>query len=160
VAVPVGSADDCTLLIKIFRAPNYRYGEYPFTPSRTATRVWLDTPPLVQLETVRYLLTSESKALSREPFGRPIAGGNSLAYRAEVPTFTSEEILGDGTAQVTPHGLVDGSNVSVAPAKVRVIPVKWPASSACSFTSSSDTSEVTVTMTLGVTYIIMAWAPG
>jgi hypothetical protein len=72
---------------------------------------------------------------------------------SDVPEFVSEEIVGNGAPQVTAHGFPGD------PSRVRVVPVKWAAGSACDFTASSDVTNVTVTMTSGVTYVIMAWPP-
>jgi hypothetical protein len=81
------------------------------------------------------------------------------ARMADVPEFVSGEILGDGTAQATAHGFTIPNGWDPDLLNRRIIPVKWPAGSACGFSATVDATNINVTMTLGVTYIIMAWRP-
>lgn len=150
VPVPPGSEAGCTLLVTVLRAPLWMRGHYPFDFSTPYPRNLPLGPALPG-----GLGWAPAAGLQYAPDGRL----GDTAKRSEAPALASGEIVGTGLPQNWAHGYVSPFDASVAltPSRVRVVPVKWPAGSASDYTETHDATNVTVTMTAGVTYVILAW---
>jgi hypothetical protein len=164
IPVPGGAETGCTFRVRLLiPAPN-KIGEWPF----------IETEGTDDLGAAQLLLRSITPT-ARYPLGRNIddstyggpvglffsdarlrVGDQSVAYTGDAP-FVSEEVTGTGFPQTFPHGREAVLAVPVVPSRIRVIPTKWPGGSACDFSYSADNTYVTVTMTAGVSYIVMAW---
>lgn len=84
-------------------------------------------------------------------FPAVLVNGAPIGSDGGGPTH-SAEIVGTGTPQAFAHGL------GIEPAFAIALPTQIPGGSAVASTVLKDATNVTVTMTLGVTYIILVWA--
>lgn len=162
VSVPGGSAAGATLLIKILKAPPYLTEYYPFHKSQVKWEMHIPVWSGNGKRTVNgKVYDTYRRGLSCDG-GSFYLGPHKLTPRIdEIPTFVTGEIVGDGTAQGIAHGFKtwEGLNPDAGSYKSRIVPVKWPAGSACDYTIVQTSTEIQVTMTTGVTYYVMAWAP-
>lgn len=157
-------ATGATLRIRLLVAPPNRLGMHPFDTKNTS-----DNPRQVLLQTIE-----EPRSVDATPMGlwwhngyrgrKPYTENrlklyrDSVAFLYDIPAF-SAEIVGTGEQQAFPHGTFTQGNPPYNAIRHRVIPVKWPAGTAVDFTTSYDADNVYVTMTLGVTYLLLIW-PG
>lgn len=159
---PEGAAG-ATLRVRMLIAPPNRKYEYPFVVTEDASPRFLALPRIPVPPSVEAIPQGLwwAGAYPTPPvtpdYDRLMLHQDGVAMLYDVPYFT-QEYVGTGAPQTIPHGvkvLMGWPPYDVV--RHRVIPVKWPGGSACDFSSSFDTKNIYVTMTIGVTYIVAWW---
>jgi hypothetical protein len=156
VPVPEGSYAGCTLTIRLLVCPPNKRFQFPF--SKTGSESGMER--LVLRGTRGAIFPSGLVDRGDGPVTGLFYGGKKVLQERDVPSFFSDEITGTGEVQIIPTNFrYYGKRLDWGPDKIRVIPLKWPGGSPCDYTVAMTANDIRVTMTPGVTYMVIAWFP-